>query len=59
MLSGKTSERSKLQRDPSGRERESRSESVVKGATLLAETLDQDFCPSLPAGRFEKDSAAA
>lgn len=31
----------------------------MKGATLLAEILDRDFCSSLPAGRVEKDLAAA
>lgn len=32
---------------------------VVEGVMLLAQIIDLDFCPSLPAARFEKDLAAA
>lgn len=47
------------ERPDSKRKQKTDPKRVGKGATLLAEILDQDFCPSLPAGRVEKDLAAA
>lgn len=60
MLSGKTSQRrgANYRGTSRGGKETADLQSVVKGATLLAEISDQDFCPSLPAGRVEKDLAA-